>query len=240
MKNHIFKISVIAALLAAGFIAVFNIPDAVESFLPVVETVSLTETEYNQTVSGTGIITRTSQDWFVTISVGESDIRRVETGQTAALSGAAFDDGIYTAVVYQIADVAVPQLSHHITETVVEVVLKIDNPDYVRINGESGTSGESGGILRPGYSARADIKTDEMQLIHIIPYHVILQDDIGEFVFILSGNSVLRRDIITGIELAGGAQVLAGLREEDQIIANPHSLAENALVNPLITEEAQT
>jgi HlyD family secretion protein len=107
------------------------------------------------------------------------------------------------------------QQGDFIHETVVEVTLKIDNPD---------------GELRPGYTARADIKTDETKSIHIVPYSAILQDDVGEYVYVLFGNTALRRDILTGVELADGAQVLAGLREDDEIIATPESITEDMLV----------
>ena len=211
----IFKIAVIAVILAAGWVAVFNIPETVESFLPVVETVTMTPTEYHQTVSGTGVIVQKPNGWFVTVAVGESDIRRVQVGQSANISGPAFDDGIYTATVYEIDSVATRRQAEFVHETVVEVVLQLDNPDSE---------------LRTGYSARADIKTAEARDIFIIPYSVILQDDAGEFVFVLSGNSAVRRDILTGAELSQGAEVLAGLSEDDQIIACPKSVTENALV----------
>jgi hypothetical protein len=151
------------------------------------------------------------------------------------LSGAAFDDGILTATVEKIANHASHQQTHMTQETVVEVTLKIDNPYTHVINGNSGTSGESGGILRSGYSARADIFTDESRTIFTIPYNVILQDEIGEFVYILVGNSAIRRDILTGLELSDGAEVVSGLRISDNIIMNPAALSENALVNPTTT-----
>jgi multidrug efflux pump subunit AcrA (membrane-fusion protein) len=233
MKSLIFKISVIAVIMVAGWIAVFSIPDAVESFLPTVETITITPTQYSETVSGTGVITQTAGGWFVTVSVSEADIRRVQIGQPAALSGAAFDDGIYTATVHSIAEYAALQQSQFISEIAIEVTLRIDNPEAVVISGTSGTSGESGGILRSGYSARADIQTEQTRTIFTIPYSSILQDDSGEFVYVLSQNSAIRRNILTGIELSDGAEIISGLRVSDQIIANPQSLAENALVNPL-------
>ena len=217
MKNMIFKIAVIAVILAAGWIAVFNIPNAVENFLPVVKTVTMTPAEYSQTASGAGLISLepASGEWFVTIAVGESDIRRVEIGQSADIKGAAFDDGIYTATVYQIGETAVNQQGEYIQETVVEVVLQIDNPDDA---------------LRHGYTARADIKTDETQMIHIIPYSAILQDETGEFVYVISGNTAMRRDILTGIELADGAQVVSGLGDNDEVIVSPGTVNDNTLV----------
>jgi hypothetical protein len=205
MKSTIFRV------------AVFNIPDAIEGSLPVVKTVTMSSAEYSQIVSGAGVIAHNPDygAWFVTISVGESDIRRVKVGQPAALKGAAFDEEIYTATVYDIDSLAVNRQGEFVHETVVEVILKIDNPDDE---------------LRSGYSARADIKTDQTRTIHIIPYSAILQDDIGEFVYVLSGNTAVRRNILTGIELADGAQVVAGLSEDDEVIASPESVAEGQLI----------
>jgi len=221
MKNTIFRIVIIAAILTAGFIAVYNVPETVESFLPRVETLTMIETEFHKTVSGIGIINKVSDDWYVTVSVNESDIRRVELGQSALLSGAAFDDGIYTATVSQIDSSAVQQQGDYAFETVVGVTLQIDNP---------GDSGSEGGGLRSGYTARAEIKTDETRTIFILPYSVICQDNTEEFVYILSGNSAVRRNIITGAELADGVQILEGLNTYDEVIASPESITDGQLI----------
>jgi hypothetical protein len=126
--------------------------------------------------------------------------------------------------VYDIGDLAVTRHGEfsHAVETVVEVILKIDNPHE---NAEHTERGE----LRSGNSARADIKTGESELIYTVPYSVIMQDEVGEFVFVLDGHSVMRRDILTGVELAEGAQVLSGLTERDLIVAAPESVRENEL-----------
>ncbi|MCL2071660.1 MAG: hypothetical protein FWH07_05435 [Oscillospiraceae bacterium] len=225
MKSMVFKIAVIAVILAAGWIAVFNIPDAIEGFLPAVKTVTMSPTEYSQTVSGAGVITSEHDgEWYVTVFVGESDIRRVEVNQPADIKGAAFDDGVYTATVHGIGELALNRQGEFVHETVVEVVLRIDNPDEA---------------LRHGYTARADIKTDEMRTIHIIPYSAILQDDIGEFVYVLAGNTAVRRDILTGIELADGAQVISGLNVNDEVIISPGTLSENTLVSKHTVENQE-
>jgi len=215
MKIFILRISIIAIIVAAGFIAVFNLPEAVESFLPKVDTITIIKAGYSETVSGAGVVSKIGSDWFVTVSIGESDIRKIETDQPAAISGAAFEDGVYTARVHTIGTVATRKQGEFAFETVVEVTLKIDNPDEE---------------LRVGYTARAEIKTEDEREIFIVPYSVINQDDIGEYVYILSGNSVIRRDILTGAELAQGAEVLQGLHENDEIISSPEYLRDRMLV----------
>jgi hypothetical protein len=171
--------------------------------------------EYHQIVSGSGVVSRCElnpDNWLATVSVGERDIRRVSIGQSATLSGAAFEDGIYTATVYDIGMLAITRRGDFGSETVIEVVLTISNPDDER------------GVLRVGNSIRADIQTGDTEHIFIVPYSAIMQDDIGEYVYVLSGHSVARRDILTGAELSAGAQVLAGLSACDQIIATPESV----------------
>ncbi|MCL2632977.1 MAG: hypothetical protein FWD34_00500 [Oscillospiraceae bacterium] len=220
MKRLISRITLIAAIFTAGIIAVFNVPEAVESFLPKVDTISLIKTDYCEKVSGAGIISEISGEWFVSISVGEGDIRKVEKGQSADIIGTAFDDGIYTATVYEIGSIASRKPGEYAYEIVVEVILKIDNPYDSAEN-----------MLRSGYTARAEIKTDDEKSIFIVPYSVICQDDIGEYVYVLSGNSAVRRDILTGVELADGAEVLKGLSENDEIIASPEHINGNTLVS---------
>ena len=217
MKSMIFKTAVIAVIIVSGWIAVFNIPDAVENSLPVVKTATMFPTEYNQIASGTGVITNDNGKWSVTVAVGESDIRHVKEGQSAELRGAAFDDGTYTATVRQIGSNAVTLQSDFSYETVVEVILDIDNPDDE---------------LKHGYTARADIRIAPTQVINIIPYSAILQDEVGEYVYVLFGNTAVRREILTGIELAEGAEVLKGLSDGDEVIITPHEAAigNNSLV----------
>ncbi|MCL2754388.1 MAG: efflux RND transporter periplasmic adaptor subunit [Oscillospiraceae bacterium] len=224
--NIILKAVIIAVILAAGWFAVFNIPDAVESSLPVVQTIALESVEYCPTVSGTGIITEdTDKHWRVTVSVAERDIRRVKIGQNAKISGAAFEDNVYTAKVYDIGLSAVTQQGEFGRETVVEVVLKIDNP-------HAGNSAEeSRGQLRSGNTARACIHVGETQKIFTLPYTAIMQDRQGEYVFVLEGHSVLRRNIATGVELSDGTQILAGLSGSDRVIAHPNAVTENALAS---------
>ena len=239
MKGIIFKVAVLAVIVVTGFITVFNIPDTVESFLPTVTTTQLNQTEYLQTVSGSGVILRNDltesgePEWLVSVLISEGDIRQVEVGQSADISGAAFDDGIYTATVRHIDSDAMPTYGDfldRVRETMVEVTLVINNPDTVVISGNSGTSGESGGILRNGYTARADIHTAQTRSIGIAPYSSVMQDEHGEYVYVLVGNKAVRRDILTGIELTDGVEVVSGLSGKDRIIVMPHDIDEDMLV----------
>ena len=50
-----------------------------------------------------------------------------------------------------------------------------------------------------------------------------MQDDSGEYVFVLEGNTAVRKDIETGHELDMGAEILSGISEESLVIENPES-----------------
>lgn len=207
----------LALFLGSGAYAAVYVPVAVENFLPSVNTVYPEKAEYCRTVQGSGLVLSLENGWLAQVSVNESDIRLVEKGQKAVLNGAAFDDGAYTAKVLSIADSAMQVMSANglTVETVVEVTLKIENPDK---------------NLRSGYTAQAVINVDEPREVIIIPYEVICQDDEGEFVYILNGNTAVRKNIITGAELSEGTELVAGLFETDEIITATENITGSMLV----------
>jgi len=216
------RIAVIAVILGIGIFSVSKTPEAVESFLPKVGAVKMTAAEYRETVSGAGVISERAGAWYAGVYISERDIRKVKIGQKAGVMGSAFDDGTYTATVSAVDSEAVRKQGEYAYETMVEVTLRIDNPDSDPEN-----------RLRSGYTARAEIMTGESRSIYIVPYCAVCQDDAGEYVYVLaggSGNRAERRDIITGIELADGAEVVQGLNPDDEIITSPEKIGENKLV----------
>lgn len=223
IKNSIKWLS-LALFVGSGAYAAVCVPTAVESLLPEVAVVRPEKAVYCRTVQGSGFILSADIGWLAQVAVNESDIRLVEKGKKAVLNGAAFDDGTYSAEVIAIAGDAKQVLSSNglTMETVVEITLKIDNPDS---------------NLRSGYTAQAVIEADEPREVTVIPYETICQDDIGEYVYVLSGNTAVRRDILTGEELPEGAEILSGLTEADEIITAPETLTGSMLVKKQKREE---
>lgn len=216
--RFILKLSAIAMIMGIGVYSVTSAPEAVESFLPAVSTVSLSRQEYSESISAAGMVEKLSSDWYVTVAVGESDIRKVAEGQKAKLSGAAFDSDRYTAEVISIADKARQQTTLTSSETVVDVTLKIDNPDE---------------YLRSGYTAAAAIEVSEPKTIYTLPYDVICQDDSGEYVYVLRGSNVVRCGIETGAEFENGTEIKSGLYLSDKIITSAEAIAENSLAKAI-------
>lgn len=191
-----------------------NIPSEITS--PVSGVISSLCSKGTLVAQGEPIATIVQQSSLVlTAAVGESDIATVDVGQKVDIKGAAFKDGTYTGVVKQISPTARKQYAGTVQETVVDVVIAIDNADD---------------NLRAGYTAQAVIYTTPQQTLLTLPYSVICQDDTGEYVYIYRNGNSIRRDIMTGVELSEGAEVIDGIYEGDEVIANPAVVSANAVV----------
>ena len=145
-KNlSLLKIAIIAALGgAAGYMA-FAVPDAVQSMVPVVETVSAEICQYRPTVTAKGTIVKKEEQWFAVVAVNEADISLIEKGQTVQLSGAALMEGEYSGRVTGMGENAYTLTANTaaLPETVVDVTVAIEKGDT--------------GMLRAGYSVTAQL-----------------------------------------------------------------------------------
>ncbi len=198
----ILKTVLIAALIfSAGYIA-FAVPEAAETFMPVVRTIGLEACEYKPYVTAKGSIVRRGEQFCAVVAVNEADIARVETGQSVILSGAAFPDGSISDTAYTsaLSSVSAP-------ETVVDVVVLIEEGDTSK--------------LRVGYSVTAQLKTGEERMLNMLPYSAICQDDKGEYVYILKDNTAVRRDIVTGMELSDKTEIVSGVNATDKVLSSP-------------------
>ena len=222
MRKKWFKWIFLGVFLCLGAYASMIAPQAVESTLPEVETLFPEKRDYREVVKGGGIIYISGKDEFMLrAAVREGDINSVRENQSAVLCGEAIGDGDYTAVVTEISPAAYRREAGGIAETVVDVILRIDNPYEFKDR-----------LIRPGYTAEAAINVGESREILLVPYEAISQDEKGEYVLVLTGNTAIRKDIVTGAELADGTELLSGARETDELIMNPERYAENALVKP--------
>ncbi|MDR2531671.1 MAG: efflux RND transporter periplasmic adaptor subunit [Oscillospiraceae bacterium] len=219
------KWAFLGIFITAGAWAAVIAPQAALNMLPEVETVFPVWHGYREVVRGAGVIYSGGDDrFFLSAAVREGDINAVGVGQSAEIYGPAIDGGEYNAIVLEIADYARQQEFMGVTETVVDVILEIISAEALSGSNE---------FLRSGYTAEAVIGVGEPREILLVPYEAVNQDDRGEYVLVLAGNTALRRDIITGLELAEGAEILAGIREGDELIVRPERFAENMLVKPM-------
>ena len=145
-----------------------------------------------------------AQNYIAVMQVRESDISLVKVGDTAHITGSGMGDRKYTGYVKRIDPVAKKQVSGTSVETMIEVEIAITDPDS---------------LLKPGFSAKADIYTGDGKTVMMIPYECVRQDaDNTEYVYVYQDQQVVRKNIKTGAELLQGVEVLEGLSLDDIVL----------------------
>lgn len=158
-----------------------------------------------------------SSDLQVRLTVNESQIAQIKIGQRAMITGAGFST-TYEGTVTSISSEAKQQYHTTGTETVVEVLVRIQNPKS---------------DIKPGFSAKAKIITEESSNVLVAPYEAVRADDDGaEYVFVLQGSKAVKKPVVTRKEFESGFEVLSGLQKQDTIILNPDSVANGSAVIP--------
>ncbi len=148
----------------------------------------------------------------VSALIGESSISEVKVGQKATVTGVGFKDKYYDATVIKIGDKAQKVTTLTSKSVAVEVFLKIDSPDAA---------------LKSGFTAKADIYTGDRSLKTLVPYSAVLQDGMGEYVYVSENGTAQKRYIETGLELENGYEILNGLNEGDTVIMTPRQISSN-------------
>ncbi len=189
--------AVTAGLLAAPEIALESIPTAT--------VVEIEKVEHVDTVllSGTIMKNAVRDEVYVQTYVPEQDISKVAAGQSAEITGDAFPDKVYSGTVDNIADSAAAVQFGTVKKTAVEVKIKIEEPDDT---------------LKQGYTASVKLITSEPDVMSLIPYEAVNQDDGGEFVYILKDGKAEKLYIETGAELSGGVELKTPVADTERII----------------------
>lgn len=138
-------------------------------------------------------------------SVPEIYIQDIASGMDCKITGEAFRDKSYTGMVELIMPYATTsQTINGKGDTVVEVLIGIDNPDEA---------------LRAGYNARVEIYTQRRQDTITVPYEAINQDrENHEYVYVYQDGRVEKRLIQTGAELESSTEVTSGLAPGEMIV----------------------
>ncbi|MBC8569586.1 efflux RND transporter periplasmic adaptor subunit [Zongyangia hominis] len=141
----------------------------------------------------------------VRATVSESQIQLVKHGDRAVITGSGFDGRRYTGTVTRIFPTAKKSANSSLaTESTVEVLIEIDNPDD---------------SLMSGFTAKAQIVTDVREHVLTVPYEAVGQDeDNKEYVYLYERGRAYKRYIETGEEMQSGLEVTAGLGLGDVVI----------------------
>lgn len=196
--------------VTAGLIA---IPHLFVKEPPTAAIVNVSRFEYSDSVSVTGTILKNIDEAYVQVFVPEQDISRVELGQSAEITGDAFPEKMYAGTVEEIADTAIRVQSGSLSQTAVEVTVKIDDTDDT---------------LKQGYTASVKLITSEPSMMTVVPYEAVNQDDGGEFVYVLRDGRAYKRYVITGKELSEGLELKTSLADNEEIIT-VDELSENGV-----------
>ena len=181
-----------------------------------------------QGLSGGGsplFVVAANQQLHVRLSVSENVISDIQPGQSAVITGTGFKNSVYTGSVIKIADSAIQRLNGVSYETVVEVLLSVDQP---------------GEDLKPGLSASATITTGCRENVLTVPYRAIRTDDDGrEFVFRCINGKAVKTFVALNEESENGYTVSDGLSDGDVIILTPELAEDGMEVQPVITESGE-
>ncbi len=145
----------------------------------------------------------------VKAQVSEDNLSKLKNGHQATITFDALPNQQFHGTIDSIAPYAkAGSVLLQQQEVKTEVVIAVDNTQN---------------LLRPGYSASAQVNVDERNQVLLLPYSSILQDNNGkEFVLAVGKNhTAIKLPIITGYELESQVEVLSGLTGEELIVKNP-------------------
>ena len=161
-----------------------------------------------------------SDSLSVTAAISELDIAKIETGQRAAITLAAYPDEVFSGTVTDIANTARDQYNGAVLETVVDITVTPDTPDE---------------RIKSGLSADVEIALCEPREICVVPYAAIGQDGAGEYVYVYENGQSVRRSVTTGAEFADGTEIISGVDKNDIIFKDPEKLADRSYIR--VSEE---
>ena len=148
------------------------------------------------------------------VSVPYRNIDRVRTGQNAVISISSVD-GSFEGEVISVGETPRRQFIGTVEETVADVTVSIDNPSE---------------MLKSGMNGNVTIETGIKREVVTLPYSAIMQDDKSQYVYVIEDGRAVRRDIVTGFELADVTQVF-GVSTEEEVVDSAQEIAVNALVS---------
>lgn len=142
--------------------------------------------------------------------VKEFDIKNIAAGQQARITGEAIEDSAeVTGSVKSISPVAVTNVTSSGNETVVEVLIEVN---------------DAGDILRPGFNVTCEISTVDKKDALLAPMEALTLDkDDNNMVFVVdeSTKTMSQKKVTLGINSDMSVEILDGLKEGDLVVLDP-------------------
>lgn len=173
----------------------------------------VSQMDLNEGSGGTLVISDTD-NLQVRLSVPESQISSIQVGQPVSINGVGFQDSTYHGVVESIANIAKQQVSTAGEETVVEVLVRVEDADSK---------------MKSGFSAKCEITTAVDSDLLLVPYESVYAEENGqEYVYLNQEGRASKCYITTGREFEEGFEVLSGLQEGDEVIVSANFIKDRA------------
>lgn len=149
----------------------------------------------------------------VRANLSENVISAVRVGQRVVITGNGFKGAEYPGRVISLAPAAKQVITGTTYETVVEGIFSIDQPNE---------------NLRPGYSVKATVITDEKSDAVLLPYEALGQDDDNrKFVYLVRNGWAYKKLVGTGIESQKGVEITGGIEPGSHVVVDPQQLSGN-------------
>ncbi len=172
----------------------------------------------------------------VNVEVNESDIVRVNLGDTASVEVDAFRDEVFKGIVTEIGNTALNAMDNlsaslnQVTNFGVKIRILPESYNHLA---EAGSS-----PFRPGMSATVEIKTASASNALAVPLKAVTtRADTTEnaaensllCVFVLEGDEAKMRVIEGGIQDSKYMSILSGLAEGDEVVTGPYEMVSRKL-----------
>lgn len=142
--------------------------------------------------------------------VKEFDIKNIAEGQKARITGEAIDKNReVTGSVKSISPVAVTNMTSSGNETVIEVLIEVD---------------DAGDILKPGLNVTCEISTVDKKDVLLAPMEAITPDkDDNNMVFVVDEKTktMSQKKVTLGINSDMNVEILDGIKEGDLVVLDP-------------------
>ena len=146
----------------------------------------------------------------VVVYAMQNSAGKIKVGQKAVISASGLEKD-YDASVVSVSDEAKKITVGSSKAVVVEVVLRVDNPDS---------------DLKNGFNANAKIFTDQETDVLVVPYRAVFSENDKEYVYVISDGKAQKREVETNRELENGYEIVSGIEEGEIVVTTPQSVAD--------------
>lgn len=144
----------------------------------------------------------------VEAQVSEYDIAQIQVGQKVEMTNDGIEGKVYTGTVTKIEPTASSQSTMSGTETVVPIVVHMDNPDE---------------LMKPGFSLDLEIIVEDLSDVAYVPLSAVGKEkDDSYYVYKIDENDVLQKTTITlGSTNDTSAVIESGISVGEKVVTSP-------------------